>query len=406
MTRSAELPFQHARHDQGAPPPPPRGQEAVANPPVHRLAEAAALLVCPRTRLRLTICSASEAEARMKSPLVSREDLPNAKGRIARPRGKTETVLLREDLRCAYPVVDGIPVLLAPEVLTGAADREAFDLRDPRYAEAYEEMEFYDQVATEDAGRILESTAWRSVSRVLRVGEADRRRFPHPKEVWIDAVYDCASQWDAYRHLAPVEGKRVVQLGGKGIHAVKLLLAGAAEAWVVAPMIGEMRCALALAAAAGVDDRLRCAVAVAEELPLVSGSIDAIFSAGCLHHMTADLALPEVARVLCPGGRFAAIEPWRAPLYAIGTKLLGKREPAVYCRPLTRKRVEPLSHSFAWSDVVHHGALTRYPLLALSKFGIASNLAVVWQFNQVDDAICGAVGLRRMGSSVAVLGTK
>jgi len=403
MTRASELPFQHDRRDGSTAPTPAPGDLTL---PVHRLAEAAALLVCPRTQLRLTVCSASEAEARMGAPLVPREDLLNAKGRIAKPRGRTETVLLREDLKCAYPVVDGIPVLLAPEMLTAAADRGTFDLRDPRYAEAYEEMEYYDQVATEDAARILESTAWQSVSRVMRGGEVARRQFPLPREVWIDAVYDCASQWDAYRHLAPMEGKRVMQLGGKGIHAVKHLIAGATEAWVVAPMVGEMRCALTLAAAAGVADRLRCAVAVAEELPLESGSIDAIFSAGCLHHMTTDLALPEVARVLAPGGRFAAIEPWRAPLYAIGTKLLGKREPAVYCRPLTRERLAPLRHSFAWSEVVHHGALTRYPLLALSKFGIASNLAVVWQSNQVDDAICGAVGLRRLGSSVAVLGTK
>ena len=33
--------------------------------------------------------------------------------------GETELVLLREDEQAAYPVVSGIPVLLAPEVLSG-----------------------------------------------------------------------------------------------------------------------------------------------------------------------------------------------------------------------------------------------------------------------------------------------
>ena len=52
--------------------------------------------------------------------------------------------------------------------------------------------------------------------------------------------------------------------------------------------------------------------------------------------MTTELAMPEIARVLKPGGRFSAMDPWRAPLYAIGTKILGKREVNVYCRPLTQ----------------------------------------------------------------------
>jgi uncharacterized protein YbaR (Trm112 family) len=364
------------------------------------------MLACPQTKAPLTLCTALEAEARIGAPLVPRGELRNASGRISKPCGKTDTVLLREDLRCAYPVVDGIPILLAPEQLTPQSSRQTFDLRDPQYAEAYEEMEYYDQVASEEVGRIRETSAYQIVSRVMPQGADAPKLFPHPKEMWVDMTYDCAAQWDAYSHLAPIEGKRFVQLGGMGIQAVKMLIAGAAEAWVVTPMLAEMRCALALAAAVGVENRLRCAVAVAEELPLISGSIDAILAAGCLHHMTSNIALPEIARVLRPGGRFAAVEPWRAPLYAIGTKLLGKREPAVYCRPLTPARVAPLRSAFTSSAVIHHGALTRYPLLALTKFRIESRLSVVWGFNRIDDAFCGAVGLRGMGSSVAVLGTK
>src|SRR5690606_33674889 len=118
-------------------------------------------------------------------------------------------------------------------------------------------------------------------------------------------------------------------------------LGGAAEAWVVTPMLGEIRCAMALAEAAGVSDRLRSAVAVGEELPFAAESFDGIYCGGCLHHMQTEIALPEISRVLAPGGAFAAVEPWRAPLYAIGTRIFGKRERGAFCRPLTRERVAP-----------------------------------------------------------------
>src|SRR5262245_17792106 len=364
-------------------------------------------LVCPETKQLLVLCSADEAEARTGRPRLARTPSTNTRGEIAKPYGRTESVLLRADLQCAYPVLDGIPVLLVPERLTAPDLQQEYDLRDARYAEAYEEMEFYNRVATEEAVHIADSTMYQSVARVARLSETERSRFPYPRQLWLDAVYDCAAQWDAYRAMSPLGGKRVTQLGGKGLHAVKFLLAGAAEAWVLSPMIGEIRCAIVLARAFGVEDRLRCVVAIAEELPFSSDSMDAVYAGGCLHHMSEALALPEVARVLKQGGTFGATEPWRAPLYGIGTRLLGKREVGVYCRPLTSKRVEPLRTAFRESRVVHHGALTRYPLLALSKFGLNSRLSVVWGFNVADDAVCSIVpGLRGLGSSVAVLGTK
>ena len=104
---------------------------------------------------------------------------------------------------------------------------------------------------------------------------------------------------------------------------MKWLLAGAAEAWVMTPMLGEVYCSIALAKEAGVVDRLRCVVGVAEEIPLAGDMFDAIYSGGCVHHMTTELAMPEIARVLKSGGRFASADPWRAPLHSIGKKFLG-----------------------------------------------------------------------------------
>lgn len=364
------------------------------------------LLVCPETKQRLHLCSCMEAEQRMGARLTAfRKGAPM--GEKAPPFGVTDQVLLREDLQCAYPVVDGIPILMVPEMLGPAHVERRFDLKDPKYAEAYEEMAFYNETASQEAEHIRDSESYHVVAPVVQASQAERQSFPEPRAVWLDAVYECAAQWDAYQYIAPIRDKRVLQLGGKGLHAVKFLLGGAAEAWVVTPMLGEVRCAMALAREVGVLDRLRYVVAVAEELPLQADSIDVIYSGGCMHHMTTEVAVPEAARVLKPGGRFAATDPWRAPLYAVGTKLLGKREPDVFCRPLTRERVAPVSETFRASQIVQHGTLTRYPLLALNKFGVPASLQVVWYLNALDDMVCSLVpGLRDMGSSVVCLGTK
>ncbi len=329
----------------------------------------------------------------------------NATG--VKPVGATATMLLREDRECAYPIVEGIPILMAPEMLTTTKNAGNFDLSDPKYAEAYEEMTHYNQVAMLEAENIKASQTYKCIEPVINASAQELASFPRPRRVWLDAIYDCAAQWDAYAHIAPVQGKRVLQLGGKGIHAVKLLFAGAAEAWVATPMLGEARCALALAQAAGLGARLHSVVAVAEELPFEAGTFDVVYSGSCMHHTVTALAFPEIVRVLRAGGKFGALDPWRTPFWGIGTKIFGKREKNVYCRPMTEARITPLLQSFHRANVVHHGALTRYPLLALSKFGIASRLSMVWWLNSLDDSFCSAIpGLRRLGSSVALLGEK
>lgn len=265
-------------------------------------------------------------------------------------------------------------------------------------------MEFYNQESARESENIEASESFAILAPVVGATAAERAAFPEPRRVWIDATFDAASQYEAYRHLGPLAGKRILQLGGKGIHAVKFLLGGAAEAWTASPMLGEALCARALARKAGVEDRLHTVVAVAEQLPFASGLFDGIYSGGCVHHMDTALAFPEAARVLRPGGRFAAIEPWRAPLYTLGTRVFGKREANAYCRPLTPERVAPLGGAFARWRLGRHGALTRYPLLVLNKLGVPLPRGAVWAINRVDDGIAGLIpGLRGMGSSIAIL---
>ena len=366
----------------------------------------AELLVCPVTKLPLTLMSRVEAERKIGAELATRGDLRNAKGETSKPAGVTENVYLRADLKLAYPSVDGIPVLLAPEALAAPSELSQVDLSDRRYAEAYEEMEFYNAAASGTHGKLDDGGAWSVLPTEMAATEDEIRSFPAPWYRWIDAPHDSAAQWDAYRHLGKMEGRRFLQLGGSGTHAIKFAMAGAGESWLVTPMLGEAIFGRALAESAGVGDRFRAVVGIAEELPLGSDAFDGIFAGGCLHHMLTDIALPEASRVLRNGGRFAAAEPWRAPLYAIGTKILGKREDA-YCRPLNRTRVGPLKSAFSSFEVVGHGTLTRYPFLALEKFGVPINKQVPWHIGRIDDAICSIIpGFRKMGSSVAVLATK
>lgn len=321
------------------------------------------------------------------------------------PVGVTDELMVRQDSAGAYPILQGVPVLLAPELLTPEGPSRAVDVRQAPYAEAFAEMDHYSRTAATEAESIASSHHARHLERLALLTGQQQHEFPDPPEVWLDASYELAAQVEAYRHLNPVTGARVLQLGGRGAQAVTMLLAGAAEAWLATPMVGELLYAEALARHVGVQDRLHTAAALAEQLPFPDASFDAVYSQGCVHHWVVDRALPECARVLVPGGRFAAVEPWRGPLYGVGTKVLGKRDRAVQCEVLTAPRIEPAMRVFPEHRIAHHGALFRYPMLALWKAGIRPTKERLWRIARADDAATARFPrLRDSGSSVALLG--
>ena len=110
------------------------------------------ILVCPETKLPVRQRTLDEA-----AHLTPDQSLVSGRSDGPRPVGPTSSVMLREDHQCAYPIVDGIPVLLAPEALVPPSRQRSFDLSDPRYAEAYAEMDFYNQVAEERAKDVAAS---------------------------------------------------------------------------------------------------------------------------------------------------------------------------------------------------------------------------------------------------------
>ena len=328
---------------------------------------------------------------------------PIASGRVV------DAWLLVKDESLAYPVVEGIPVLLGPERIVpfdAATSIEAIDLSTPSYAEAYEEMAWYNDPANEKSFDLAMGALAHHRNQVPSIVST----FPHPPRLWIDAPYECVCQLEAYAHLSPVGGKRVLQIGGKGSHAVKMLIAGARSAVLVTPMLREAQYARGLAAEWDMQDKLLAVLGVGEELPLADGSIDFAYSGGVFHHMRFDQLGAQLHRVLAAGGRFAGTDPFATPLHSIGTKLLGKREKGVHCRPVTEQRLAKIRRHFAEVEALRHGPILRYLFLGLEKLTLGrfspsvSTMMKVMRFDDLVGRVVAPLGIR--GGAVTILGIK
>lgn len=322
-----------------------------------------------------------------------------------------ESKLTTTDGAIAYPIEDRVPILLGPEAITNR--QWLRDLKAPQYEEAYAEMEFYNSVGYRRAEDIKasgspeasDSISMKHLFEMAKLPANQRMDFPNPPLLWACDNIDAASEVDCFQFIGSVKGKRVVNVGGSGTVALLLLLAGAAESILLTPMIGEARVALANAELLGLP--LRCVVGIGEELPFDDEYADVCFVGGCIHHMRTEIAFKEIARILRPGGKFAAIEPWKAPGYTLGTKIFGKREANPFCSPMTAERVRPLKGFFSSVNVIHHGALTRYPTIVAQKAGLRLSLPRAEWITRLDDAVCDCIpGARNFGSGLCLLATK
>jgi SAM-dependent methyltransferase len=250
---------------------------------------------------------------------------------------------------------------------------------------AFDEAEFYAANA-EGRIRMLEHTDEAHQVRALRATNVARTAFPEPRELWIDSRHEFAAQLAAYRFIAPVSGRVALQLGGSGLHAVKFLLAGASQGWLCSPVEGELRFGLALAEYAGVSDRFRAVNGCGESIPFADGEMDVVYSGGSLHHMDVARAIEEIRRVLRPGGLFSAIDPWAAPGYHLGTRVFGKREPDVHCRPLTTERLKGVA-SLPGFGLEKYGVLFRYPTIAMDRLGVRVSRRGAWAVADLDERV-------------------
>jgi uncharacterized protein YbaR (Trm112 family)/SAM-dependent methyltransferase len=343
------------------------------------------ILRCPHTGGRLSLATAAE--------FAGGEALP----------APDAPLLITSNGDAAYRIDAGVPILLWPEALHASGPTGG--TRDPRYAEAYRDVVHYAAAAAEP-GAVEAAVLDHRLDYLRTIPEDLRHAFPEPAGRWLalqEGLFDLVAEIQAYRHLAPLRDARVLQVGGRGTHAVKFLAAGAAEAWLLTPVPGEAAFALALAERCGFAGRLTAVVGVGEEPPFARGSFQAIYAPGSLHHMDTATALPRLHATLAPGGRLACVDPWRAPGYGLGTRILGKRERDVACRPLTGVRLEEASATLPSLRVTRHGAMTRYPLIALQKFRIPLSRDLVLRVMTADDVLAGrAPPLRGLASSVCI----
>ena len=123
---------------------------------------------------------------------------------------------------------------------------------------------------------------------------------------------------EAVRWMVGDRPLAVVDLGAGTGKLTRVLVALGHRVVAVEPL-DEMRAELAAALPA-----VHAIQGTAEEIPLFTGAADVVTSAQAFHWFDHDNALPEIARVLRPGGRLALVwnsrddsDPWMARLSAI-----------------------------------------------------------------------------------------
>ncbi len=101
--------------------------------------------------------------------------------------------------------------------------------------------------------------------------------------------------------LGRAPGSRVLDLGAGTGKLTATLVELRADVIAVEPdpaMLAELRCALPLT---------RARSGSAEAIPLPDGSVDAVVAGNAMHWFDMDVAGPEIARVLAPGGILAGL---------------------------------------------------------------------------------------------------
>jgi len=353
------------------------------------------LLRCPLTQSPLEPVSRVDLEQAWRAPALPVSQSPLA---INAP-----DLLAAESRSYAYPLLEGLPVLLGPERLFPGGHGDHLDVTSPPYDEAYQEMGPYNE-RNDDLARQARATPFaESLTQKLQLSTEERQRFPDPWWRWVENDTELTAAEDALRHLRPLDGATVLQLGGDGLGGLNLLAAGAERLVLVSPIINELRIFAMIAATVGFADRVLPVVAIGEELPIRAKSVDVVHSPACIHHMHTDLAFPEINRVLAPGGRFSSYDIYEVPFYRLAIKLFGKREPGVNCKPLNKERLKPVA---VFDDATYrwHGTSVRYLTTLLARFRDLPDRHRLYRLAQFEDRLAGRFpSLKRFASEVCVL---
>jgi SAM-dependent methyltransferase len=129
-----------------------------------------------------------------------------------------------------------------------------------------------------------------------------------PPEVLVDLAHT-ADIRRALRHLAPLDGRWAVDIGG-GIGLVAALLARRGARVIIADLsVPRLREARRLLDRLGLAGRVRFVACAAEQLPFRTASIDRVITKSVLIHTRVEASVAAIARILAPRGRAAIVEP-------------------------------------------------------------------------------------------------
>ena len=299
---------------------------------------------------------------------------------------RPESVLVAAGSKTAFPVVDGIPILLEPEMMSASGVRAAScSLDEALYADVYEEMCFYDNWAAAE----VESRCFQDDLEFLRALAREQvdLEFPFPSYKWLRPSPALGGEHQMLKSISPVEEKVCLQIGGRGVEGAALAIAGSAAVLVISPMAEELRYGRLLAQRIGLDDRMHFCCGLAEMIPLPDASVDRVISRHSMHHTRLGRAISQIERTLSPGGKFASIDVWRAPLYDLGIRLFGKMTPGVNCQPLSEERLAEISLDKLDLRETSHGALLRYPLAVLQRMGYMPSGATCERLSSFEDRL-------------------
>jgi len=360
---------------------------------------------CPVTGVPLSLLPAETAEY---ASLIRDLDgtLP---GRLDGLLASDPSLTDPTDRQVIYPVIDGIPQLIGSQALHRT---QGCGVESARMQEIVEETEIYDALARPFRANLEEtarSFCGPALYRRFREGE-NLEGFPDPASVWLDAPACADTQYVAYSHLAPLKGCVFLQFGGAGSHAIKALLAGAKFAGLLSPSHEEILLSRELAEYLGFGDVFFGIRGLGERIPLQAGWLDRIYGGGCLHHTDIRNSIPEIARVLAPGGRAGFVDPRANWPYQIWARLFGRTrfcgaEEGTHDHPLDLDQVRGLTNGhFTRIAVYTSGGLLRYAVVILSRvLRIEPAVERAAQLLRAEQRVMSALRCHRLFNNFALL---